>query len=54
MTELWLQWNTGTRDPSIGKFLGLYTMFVVIGFIFQLTMFMWVLNYTIAATANFA
>lgn len=34
--ELWLQWNTGTSNPSLGKFLGLYAMFAVVGFVFQL------------------
>lgn len=36
LTELWLQWNTGTSNPSLGKFLGIYAMLAVVGFIFQL------------------
>ncbi|KAE9991950.1 hypothetical protein EG327_010517 [Venturia inaequalis] len=34
--KLWLQWNTGTSNPSLGKFLGIYAMLAVVGFIFQL------------------
>ncbi|KAF2671106.1 P-loop containing nucleoside triphosphate hydrolase protein [Microthyrium microscopicum] len=37
--KLWLQWNTGKADPSLGLFLGIYGMFVVITFIFQVLMF---------------
>ncbi|TLD36942.1 P-loop containing nucleoside triphosphate hydrolase protein [Venturia nashicola] len=34
--KLWLQWNTGKSNPSLGMFLGLYAMFAVVGFFFQL------------------
>ncbi|KAF2396774.1 P-loop containing nucleoside triphosphate hydrolase protein [Trichodelitschia bisporula] len=34
--RLWLQWNTGVSNPSLGKFLGIYAMFVVLAFVFQI------------------